>query len=119
PVDITITRYDMEIASLKKQLADKEEELAITNEKLEKLKIYESKYKVRITSGYLNAFIDLIHQFRKIRIPNEDGVRLLSASTEMVWVKMMCKYFQHGEDALNIETLRSRFTPDKEKRGIK
>lgn len=107
PVDITITRYDMEIASLKEELAEK-------NEKLEKLKIYESDYKVRITNGHLNAFIDLIHQFSEIRIPNEDGIRLLSASTEMVWVKMLCKYFQHGEDEINMETIRSRFTSNKE-----
>lgn len=119
PVDITITRYDMEIASLKKQLADKDEELATQNKKLEKLKIYESKYKVKITNGYLSAFLDLIHQFREIRTPNENGVRILSGSTEMVWAKMICKYFQHGEDALNIETIRSRFTADKEKRGTK
>src|SRR5690606_40713148 len=72
PVDITITRYDMEIASLKKQLADKDEELATQNKKLEKLKIYESKYKVKITNGYLSAFLDLIHQFREIRTTNEN-----------------------------------------------
>lgn len=83
PVDITITRYDTEIASLKKQLADKDEELATQNEKLEKLKIYESKYKVKITNGYLSTFLDLIHQFREIRTPNENGVRILSGSTEM------------------------------------
>ena len=109
----------MEIASLKKQLADKDEELATQNEKLEKLKIYESKYKVKITNGYLSTFLDLIHQFREIRTPNENGVRILSGSTELVWAKMICKYFQHGEDALNIETIRSRFTADKEKRGTK
>lgn len=112
PVDITITRYDMEIASLKKELAKK-------NKELEELKIYESKYKVKITNGYLSAFLDLIHQFREIRTPNKNGVRILSASTEMVWAKMICKYFQHGEEALNIETIRSRFTADKENRGTK
>ena len=67
----------------------------------------------------MSTFLDLIHQFREIRIPNENGVRILSASTEMVWTKMICKYFQHGEDALNIETIRSRFTVDKEKLGTK
>lgn len=107
PVDITITRYDSEIASLKKELAEKSEEL-------EALKKYETEYKVRITKGYLNAFIDLVHQFPEIRIPHKDSTRLLSASTESVWVKMICKYFQHGEEDINMETLRSRFTSNKE-----
>ncbi|QNL49743.1 hypothetical protein H8S90_24045 [Olivibacter sp. SDN3] len=66
PVDITITRYDTEIASLKKELAKKKKEL-------EELRIYESEYKVKITSGYLSAFIDLIYQFPEIRIPNKDS----------------------------------------------
>jgi len=112
PVDITITRYDSEIASLKKELAQKDKEL-------EKLKKYETDYKVRITKGYLNAFVDIIHQFPEIRIPNQDSTRLLSASTESVWVKMICKYFQHGEEEINIETLRSRFTSDRENPGSK
>src|SRR5690606_7874252 len=107
PVDITITRYDTEIASLKKEIAQKDKEL-------EKLKKYETDYKVRITKGFLNAFVDIIHQFPEIRIPNQDSTRLLSASTESVWVKMICKYFQHGEEEINIETLRSRFTSDRE-----
>src|SRR5690606_17574477 len=92
--------------SLKKELSQK-------NEELEALKKYETEYKVRITKGYLNSFIDIVHQFPEIRIPN-GGTRLLSASTESVWVKMICKYFQHGEEEINIETLRSRFTSDKE-----
>ncbi|MGJ1273837.1 MULTISPECIES: hypothetical protein [Sphingobacterium] len=112
PVDITITRYDMEIALLKKELAKK-------NKELEELKIYESEYKVKITNGYLSAFIDLMHQFPEIRIPTKDGTRLLSASTDTVWAKMICKYFQHGDKALNIETIRSRFTSDKEKPNTK
>ncbi|SEL30593.1 hypothetical protein [Parapedobacter koreensis] len=112
PVDITITRYDSEIASLKKELAEK-------NEELETLKVYETDYKVRITKGYLNAFIDFIHQFPEIRIPHKDGTRLLSASTESVWVKMICKYFQHGEEDINMETLRSRFTSNKENPSTK
>ncbi|GAA4786699.1 hypothetical protein GCM10023231_13430 [Olivibacter ginsenosidimutans] len=107
PVDITITRYDSEIALLKKELAEKDLEL-------DKLKKYETEYKVRITKGYLNAFIDVIHQFPEIRIPHKDGTRLLSASTESVWVKMVCKYFQHGDEEINMETIRSRFTPNKE-----
>ncbi|WP_313367632.1 hypothetical protein [Sphingobacterium mizutaii] len=107
PVDITITRYDMEIDALKKQLAEK-------NRKLEALKPYESEYKIRITKGYLNSFIDLIHQIAEIKDPNRDNLRLVNASTESVWVKMISKYFQHGDVEINLETLRSRFTPDKD-----
>lgn len=112
PVDITITRYDTEIALLKKELEKK-------NKELEELNIYESEYKVKITNGYLSAFIDLIHQFPEIKIPTKDGTRLMSASTDTVWAKMICKYFQHGDKALNIETIRSRFTSDKEKPNTK
>ncbi|WP_118194315.1 hypothetical protein [Albibacterium indicum] len=107
PVDITITRYDSEIASLKKKLAEKEEEL-------DKLKKYETEYKVRITKGHLNAFIDIVHQLPELRLPQKDGIRLLSASTESVWVKIICKYFQHGDEEINMETIRSRFTSNKE-----
>ncbi|MGO1245696.1 MAG: hypothetical protein ACTMH4_16570 [Sphingobacterium sp.] len=106
PVDITITRYDSEIASLKKELSQK-------NEELEALKKYETEYKVRITKGYLNSFIDIVHQFPEIRIP-KGSTRLMSASTESIWVKMICKYFQHGDEEINMETIRSRFTSNKE-----
>src|SRR5690606_1385913 len=74
---------------------------------------------VKITTGYLSAFIDLMHQFPELRIPTNDGTRLMSASTDNVWAKMICKYFQHGDKALNIETIRSRFTSDKEKPNTK
>ncbi|WP_257668732.1 hypothetical protein [Parapedobacter tibetensis] len=106
-VDITITRYDTEIATLKKELEEK-------NRELEALKQYETEYKVRITKGYLNAFVDLIHQFPEIKDPRKDSIRLLNASTESVWVKMICKYFQHGDEEINMETIRSRFTSNKE-----
>jgi hypothetical protein len=111
PVDIAITKYDSEIAELKKQLAEKEEIL-------KELKIFETDQKIRIAKGYLYTFVDIIQQLGELKLSDKD-IRLLRPSTEMVWVKMICKYFQHGEDEISMQTLRSYFPADKYNPGIK
>lgn len=112
PVDITITRYNTEINELKKQLALKEQ-------LLKDMKVFETDQKIRLTKGYLYTFVDIIHQLGELRLPDKDGVRLLRPSTEMVWVKMICKYFQHGEEEINLQTLRSYFPADRDNPGTK
>lgn len=112
PVDITITRYNSEINELKKQLAEKEL-------LLKEMKVFETDQKIRITKGYLYTLVDIIQQLGELRLPGKDGVRLLRPSTEMVWVKLICKYFQHGEDEISVQTLRSYFPADKNNPGIK
>ncbi|MFP9113907.1 hypothetical protein ACLI1A_08185 [Flavobacterium sp. RHBU_3] len=112
PVDITITRYNTEINELKTQLAQKEQ-------LLKDIKVFETDQKIRITKGYLYTLVDIIQQLGELRLPDKDGVRLLRPSTEMVWVKLICKYFQHGEDEISVQTLRSYFPADKNNPGIK
>lgn len=80
------------------------------DEELDKLKKYETEYKERITKGYLHTFIDIINQLAEVIVPNGNNTRLLSASTESVWMKMICRYFQHGDEEINMETIRSRYT---------
>jgi hypothetical protein len=112
PVDITITRYNSEIKELKKQLAHKEQ-------LLKDMKVFETDQKIRITKGYLYTLVDIVQQISELKVPDKDGVRLLRSSTEMVWVKMICKYFQHGDEEINQQTLRSYFPADKSNPGIK
>ncbi|MFP9113506.1 hypothetical protein ACLI1A_06165 [Flavobacterium sp. RHBU_3] len=112
PVDITITRYNTEITELKKQLTGKDEALKA-------LKVFETDQKIRITKGYLYALVDIIQQLGELRLPDKDGERLLRPSTEMVWVKIICKYFQHGEEEISLQTLRSYFPANKNNPGIK
>lgn len=112
PVDITITRYDLEIAELKKQLVEKERVL-------KELKAFETDQKIRITKGYLYTLVDIIQQLGELKLPDKDGAKLLRSSTEMVWVKMICKYFQHGEEDISLQTLRSYFPADRNNLGMK
>jgi hypothetical protein len=112
PVDITITRYNSEIVELKKQLAEKEKSL-------KELKAFETDQKIRITKGYLYTLVDLIQQIGELKVPGKDEMRLLRPSTEMVWVKMICRYFQHGEDEISMQTLRSYFPADRNNLGTK
>ncbi|TRW25956.1 hypothetical protein FMM05_06965 [Flavobacterium zepuense] len=112
PVDITITRYDSEISSLKRELAQKEK-------LIQKMKAFETDQKIRITKGYLYTLVDLIQQLPELKLPEDSGMRLLRPSTEMVWVKMICKYFQHGDEEISSQTLRSYFPANKDVPGIK
>lgn len=112
PVDITITRYNSEINELKKQLAQKEQ-------LLKDMKVFETEQKIRITKGYLYTLVDIIQQLGELRLPDKDGVRLLRPSTEMVWVKLICRYFQHGDEDINQQTLRSYFPANKDNPGTK
>jgi len=111
PVYITITRYNYEIAELKKQLAEKERTLR-------ELKTFETDQKIRIAKGYLYVLVDIIQQLGELKISDKD-IRLLRPSTEMVWVKLICKYFQHGDDEISPQTLRSYFPANKDNPGAK
>ena len=112
PVDITITRYNSEINELKKQLAHKEQ-------LLKEMKVFETDQKIRITKGYLYTLVDIIQQLGELRLPDKDSVRLLRPSTEIVWVKMISRYFQHGDEEISIQTLRSYFPINKLNLGMK
>ncbi|GAA0882170.1 hypothetical protein GCM10009120_07670 [Sphingobacterium siyangense subsp. cladoniae] len=112
PVDIAITKYDSEIAELKKQLSEKEQ-------LLKELRAFETDQKIRITKGHLYTLVDLIQQLPELRLPDGTGMRLLRSSSEMVWVKMICRYFQHGDEEISQQTLRSYFPADKNNPGTK
>ncbi|WP_116789176.1 hypothetical protein [Flavobacterium psychrotrophum] len=112
PIDITITRYNSEINELKKQVAQKEQ-------LLKEMKAFETDQKIRITKGYLYTVVDLIQQLPDLRIPDGKDMRLVRSSNEMVWVKMISRYFQHGDEDISQQTLRSYFPADKKNPGTK
>jgi hypothetical protein len=108
--DIIITEKESEILNLKNELAQLKREL-------KEARSLETTDRVKIAEGYLPVVIDLFNQFQELTLP--DGKELMLSQTQTIWVKMICKYFEHGKSQINPETVRRYFPSDKRTPGTK
>ena len=90
--DMIITEQRLEILNLKLQLAEKKLEL-------EEARKLETEDYIIIRNGQLLAVVDLLLKMQDLKAP--DGKELLITGVQMVWIKMICKFFR--EDDLQIK----------------
>ncbi|RKR82788.1 hypothetical protein BDD43_2976 [Mucilaginibacter gracilis] len=95
----------------------KEENTQLKNE-LKEAKKLETKEYIDIPEGYLLTFLDLCLKLQSTILP-DNRKELVFSQTQMVWCKMIAKYFREGNEEINLETIRRYFPADKENPGKK
>jgi len=107
--DEIIISKEEEIRKLKNQIDGLKEELKAARK-------LETEYHINIADGQLLTVVDL---FKKIEDLNVDGKELVFAQFQILWAKMLCKYFRHGSKEINFDTVRRYFPGDKENPGVR
>ena len=75
--------------------------------RLDELKVFEVSQKIRIEEGYVATFIDLLKQVEKLELPS--GRKLMLSDHQIVYPRLIGKYFSDGGDDLSVETLRNYY----------
>ncbi len=108
--DKIIAERDDLIVKLEVQLEEKNRELKIARK-------HETADYINITEGHLLTLIDLYLQMQDIKLP--EGKELLLSQTQIVWVKMICKFYRVGDKEISSDTIRRYFPGDKRDPGDK
>lgn len=108
--DEIITAKETEIRNLKDQLETTKQELKAARK-------LETEDYINISKDHLLTFIDLCLQLQETKL--SDGREMLFSQTQIVWVKMICKYFREDNEEINFESIRRYFPGDKRKPGSK
>jgi len=105
-LEVIIAEKNEEIAGLREQIKDLEDQL-------QALRQFEPSTKIDIRDKHLGAFIHLIHQLQDLILA--DGRRLFNFQGQSAWYKLVSKYFTHDRRPIPIETARNYFPVQKEK----
>ena len=98
-----LSQRDAEIGRLKSNLAN-------LQARFDKFLQYEASEKNVINNGNLAAFMDLMHQFQKLMLPNEK--RLMTTQGHSPWYKIVVKNFAHGDRPIPLVTAQNYFSSE-------
>ncbi|HVW15013.1 MAG TPA: hypothetical protein VHB54_14350 [Mucilaginibacter sp.] len=110
PLDAVIGEKDNLIDKLKQRIEELEAQLKQASK-------FDAGEKIVISKSGLSAFMNLIHQFQDLSLPN--GNKLTRSQTQSPWYKMIAKYFIHGDKDISIDTARNYFPAQKEDKPAK
>ncbi|MCT1524871.1 MULTISPECIES: hypothetical protein [Sphingobacterium] len=102
----------------------KEEEVRNLKDQMEMLKTELRAARKLETDDYINlpkdqllTFLDLCLQLQEAKLP--DGRELLFSQTQIVWAKLICKYFREDNAPISLDTVRRYFPGDRRNPGSK
>jgi len=98
--DEIISKQVLEIEYLNKNLM----ELKLQLEDTRKL---DTEDYINIPDGHLLKILDLFQKIQDVKIDSDK--ELVFSQTQIVWVKMVCKYFRHNHKEINFDTVRRYF----------
>jgi hypothetical protein len=108
--DAVIAQQDSKIHVLEQQVIQLKADL-------KKATTLETEDYINIRAGYAHTLFDIILQLQDIKLPNNDS--LLYPATQIVWRRMICKYFREGNNEINFNSIHRYFPLDKENMGRK
>jgi hypothetical protein len=106
------------IADQQEEIKKQQLEIAGLKEALKAAKKLETQEFINIADGYLLSFLDICLQAQEALLP-DTGKELVFSQTQIVWCKMIAKYFREGNSEINLETLRRYFPGNKKDPGVK
>lgn len=106
------------IADQQEEIRKQQIEIAGIKEDLKEARKLETKEFINIADGYLLSFLDICLQAQEALLP-DSGKELVFSQTQIVWSKMIAKYFREGNNETSFETIRRYFPADKSNPGTK
>ncbi|HEY8660573.1 MAG TPA: hypothetical protein VIL78_16170 [Hanamia sp.] len=106
------------IADQQEEIRKQQLEIAGLKEDLKAAKKLETQEFINIADGYLLSFLDICLQTQEALLP-DNGKELVFSQTQIVWSKMIAKYFREGNNEISWETVRRYFPADKNNPGTK
>ncbi|WP_113664303.1 hypothetical protein [Pedobacter nanyangensis] len=104
PSHIVIDEKEKIIHSLKIQIKE-------LQSRLDELKVFEVGQKIRIEEGYVPTLIDILKQVEQLELPS--GRKLILSDHQIIYPRMIGKYFSDGGDDIPVETLRNYYVGTK------
>ncbi|WP_316826819.1 hypothetical protein [Pedobacter miscanthi] len=108
--DSVIAQQDSEILALKKQIVKLKSDLQIAT-------ILETKQYINIPKGGLLSFLDLCIQMQDIKLPT--GKEIVFTEFQIVWVKLICRYFREDHEEIDFNRVRRYFPKDRRNPGTR
>ncbi len=108
--DAVVAQQELEIYALKQDVIKLKSDL-------EKATILEKEGYINIRANRLHTFYDLIHQLQDVKLP--DGMELLYPADQIIWRRMICKFFREDNKKINFNTIQRYFPADKRNIGNK
>lgn len=107
--------YDNIVADKESDIYTLRQQIEILKAELKKATALETQQYVNIPKGGFLSFVDLIIQFEETRLPS--GKELTFAEFQIVWVKMICKYFREDHEEIDFNRVRRYFPKDRRNPG--
>lgn len=106
------------IADQQEEIKKQQTEIVHLKEELKAAKRLETQEYINIADGYLLSFLDICLQMQEAQLPDK-GKELVFSQTQIVWCKMIAKYFKEDNQPISLETIRRYFPADKNNPGSK
>jgi hypothetical protein len=106
------------IAEQQDEIRKQQEQITNLKTELKAAKKLETGDYINIADGYLLSFLDICLQIQDTVLP-ENGKELAFSQTQIVWCKMIAKFFKEGNNEINLETIRRYFPADRDDPGSK
>lgn len=106
------------IADQQEEIRKQQSEIEGLKEELKVARKLETQEYINIADGYLLSFLDICLQTQDALLP-DNGKELLFSQTQIVWCKMIARYFREGDNEISLETIRRYFPADKNNPGTK
>ncbi|MFF5383717.1 hypothetical protein [Pedobacter suwonensis] len=106
--DSVIAKQESEILALKKQIVKLKSDLQIATN-------LETKQYINIPKGGLLSFLDLCIQMQDIKLPT--GREIVFTEFQIVWVKLICRYFREENEEIDFNRVRRYFPKDRRNPG--
>lgn len=106
------------IADQQDEIRKQQAEIGTLKEDLKAARKLETQEYINIADGYLLSFLDICLQMQEAMLP-DNTKELVFSQTQIVWCKMLAKYFREGNNEINLETIRRYFPADKNNPGSK
>jgi hypothetical protein len=107
--------YDNVVAKQESDIYALRQQIETLKAELKKATALETTQFIDIPIGEFLSFVDLIIQTQDLKLPS--GKELVFAEFQIVWVKMICKYFREDHKEIEFDRVRRYFPKDRRNPG--
>jgi hypothetical protein len=108
--DSVIAHQESEILVLKRQIVKLKSDLQMATS-------LETKQYINIPKGGLLTFLDICIQMQDIKLPT--GKEIVFTEFQIVWVKLICRYFRENNEEIDFNRVRRYFPKDRRNPGTR